>query len=468
MFTRKYTNGDENLDQWLLTGKRKEMAEQKDDANMDFDENFSVTYTTGIYRKDFWEKPNSRSGLVKGDPIEIVSFLMALKDIHIDVMDGYDFFLRPHPCSHSNSGEHHCITPEDSVHSPALRIFLTMALKLMQKTWIGINTYSTSFGIVQQNTPLQIALIYDHVDYSVMLANKNAEVLRDLVRYNGDSLSTFNFSLSKSFMSLSYLIMEKGVSLIGKFHLALLLISKAEEFMLQQLNSNGQNLFHVLGDFRPFDKYPQLTFNVSRSIWDEYIAETFEILLANGLDYSLVDNFGRTPLHYAAKFGHEILVTLLLGRTVAVNLVDEDGHTPLWYAVMANSTPSFQILLNHLPDVNLGDMEKHPSILFNAVKARNLSMVQTLLEVGARWDADAQNDRQNSVLKAVVDNSYDILQALIKAGADINEASVFTFAKEMCGAKQHQMHPIFLATTSSTREIFEVVFCVSYNDLAAH
>lgn len=57
--------------------------------------------------------------------------------------------------------------------------------------------------------------MYNHVDYSVMLGKKDAEVLRDVTLPNGNSLSTFNRSLSKSFMSLAYLIMEKGVKPIG-------------------------------------------------------------------------------------------------------------------------------------------------------------------------------------------------------------------------------------------------------------
>lgn len=139
----------------------------------------------------------------------------------------------------------------------------------------------------------------------------------------------------------------------------MLLISKADQSTLQQLNSNGQNMFHIIGNFHPFDKlviylvlqvrsiiriHHVLCLNLFRAIWDEYIPEAFEILLANGLDCNLPDKFNRTPLHYAAKFGHESLVKLLLNNKVAVDLIDVDGCTPLWYAVTTNSTDSFYVI----------------------------------------------------------------------------------------------------------------------------
>ncbi|RUS22547.1 hypothetical protein BC937DRAFT_88542 [Endogone sp. FLAS-F59071] len=415
-FVNKYSANDYNLTEWLLEGKRKEMEKNPE---ADYDEGFAMTYSKGIYRKDQWEKYNSESDVIKGDPIEIVSFLLASKDIQIDVVDRFGR------------------TP---LHYAARLGAFTCSSYLLDRGAL-VNADDLDY-----NTPLQIALMYNHVDYSVMLGNKDAEVLRDVTLPNGDSLSTFNRSLSKSFMSLAYLIMEKGVELIGKFHLALLLISKADQPMLQQLNSNGQNMFHIIGNFHPFDK----------AIWDEYIPEAFEILLANGLDYNLPDKFNRTPLHYAAKFGHEILVKLLLDNKVAVDLIDMDGRTPLWYAVTANSADSFYAIFDHQPDVNLGNEIASHSILYNAVQSGNLKIVKTLLDNGARWDSDAQNGRQNAVMKAVLDDKKEILEALIKAGADINETSVVTYFEKEGKKEQRQMHPIVISITSSF-EIFKLL-----------
>lgn len=85
-FVNKYSANDNNLTEWLLEGKRKETGENLEAG---YDEGFVMTYSEGIYRKDQWEMYNSKSDLIKGDPIEIVSFLLASKDIQIDVVDRY-------------------------------------------------------------------------------------------------------------------------------------------------------------------------------------------------------------------------------------------------------------------------------------------------------------------------------------------------------------------------------------------
>jgi hypothetical protein len=61
-----------------------------------------------------------------------------------------------------------------------------------------------------------LALRNNHIDYSVMLCNFGASVKSDIVLKDGKSTSSFGFSLSKSLINVAYLIMNKGVLLIGK------------------------------------------------------------------------------------------------------------------------------------------------------------------------------------------------------------------------------------------------------------
>jgi len=60
-----------------------------------------------------------------------------------------------------------------------------------------------------------LALRNNYVDYSVMLCNMGATVNNNIVLKDGETTSTFGFSLSQSLINIAYLIMEKGVTLIG-------------------------------------------------------------------------------------------------------------------------------------------------------------------------------------------------------------------------------------------------------------
>ncbi|RPA96826.1 ankyrin, partial [Choiromyces venosus 120613-1] len=61
------------------------------------------------------------------------------------------------------------------------------------------------------------------------------------------------------------------------------------------------------------------------------------------IDANPIDNHGNTPLHLAAKGGHEyseiVKIPLASART-NVNLADEDGQTPLHRMVRSSSSSS--------------------------------------------------------------------------------------------------------------------------------
>lgn len=138
-----------------------------------------------------------------------------------------------------------------------------------------------------------------------MLCNLGASVKNDIILRDGKNTTSFGFSLSKSLINVAYLIMDKGVILIGKkkqrlnlivffcyetnvitmvesirdtlkngtllnvsfiftvllivligkFHMAEILFQSAEDQALSKISAEeGQNIWHILADFKPFDK----------------------------------------------------------------------------------------------------------------------------------------------------------------------------------------------------------------------
>ncbi|KAH6664496.1 hypothetical protein B0J14DRAFT_523182, partial [Halenospora varia] len=80
-----------------------------------------------------------------------------------------------------------------------------------------------------------------------------------------------------------------------------------------------------------------------------------KLLLDQGADVNLKDNYKRTPLHQASVNGHTKVVQLLLDQGADVNSKDSDGKTPLDLASASGHAEVVQLLLDQGADVNSKD-----------------------------------------------------------------------------------------------------------------
>jgi len=116
----------------------------------------------------------------------------------------------------------------------------------------------------------------------------------------------------------------------------ILLQSAKDEALSQTLPTNGQNMWHIISDFKPFNN----------EIWDEYIEDIIERLLTLNIPINK-DNNGRSPVHYAAKHGQTILLRRLLvmpNITKYLNTADEEGKSELYYAVESLNYDSVKVI----------------------------------------------------------------------------------------------------------------------------
>ncbi len=51
------------------------------------------------------------------------------------------------------------------------------------------------------------------------------------------------------------------------------------------------------------------------------------MIVKKNISFKLIDNFGRTCLHYAAESGNIILLSTLLEQGLDINKADKDGET---------------------------------------------------------------------------------------------------------------------------------------------
>lgn len=109
--------------------------------------------------------------------------------------------------------------------------------------------------------------------------------------------------------------------------------------------------------------------------------EIIEYLRNQGAMTNVTDNFGRTPLHYAASQGNVEIVSYLVRSGAGVNVVDRNGRTPLDDALEQNHEEVSAFLRE------CGDGERSNSNIAQAGQ----------LEEGPkkRTDELCQNDRNN-------------------------------------------------------------------------
>lgn len=70
-----------------------------------------------------------------------------------------------------------------------------------------------------------------------------------------------------------------------------------------------------------------------------------EILVENGADVYIVDDYGNNILHLAAQFGHASLVSFALVHCLNINSINIAGDTPLHVAIEHNHVEVVQILI---------------------------------------------------------------------------------------------------------------------------
>jgi len=65
--------------------------------------------------------------------------------------------------------------------------------------------------------------------------------------------------------------------------------------------------------------------------------------------------FDRTPLHYAARYGHLSVVEYLVNQKADINAKDGDDYTPLHFSAENGHLSVVEYLINQKADINSKD-----------------------------------------------------------------------------------------------------------------
>jgi ankyrin repeat protein len=129
-----------------------------------------------------------------------------------------------------------------------------------------------------------------------------------------------------------------------------------------------------------------------------------------------------TPLIAAAKAGDVSTVKKLLATGQDPNQTDEKGYTSLQYAASTGKLNLVQVLLNAKADVNARGPRGYTALHAAAVQ-RDLAVLKALVEAGA--DIDVQTEDKTTPLIATVSSPYsssDVALFLIQRGANVDLA----------------------------------------------
>ena len=132
------------------------------------------------------------------------------------------------------------------------------------------------------------------------------------------------------------------------------------------------------------------------------------------------DNGGKTALHWAALYGQEKVMELLLAEKADVNSLDEDGFTPLHWAATFDQSEAVKVLLANKADMNLKVQKYGWTALRLAVIHGHMATAEALLNGGA--DPNLKDQESIPLLnQAVIRGKKEMVGLLLDKKADVNK-----------------------------------------------
>jgi ankyrin repeat protein len=181
--------------------------------------------------------------------------------------------------------------------------------------------------------------------------------------------------------------------------------------------------------------------------------EIVERLIADNVSLEIKDDYGRTPLHVAAEFGHkEIAENLIDGGADIEATTIKSIHvywfwTPLMSAANWGNVNIAEVLISAGAEVNArekGSQDDAP-ILYIAADQGHTAVAELLITNGAEVDSKTTNRLITPLAHAARMGHSDMAKLLVRKGANVNSVDAQTNT------------PLHRAATSGNVEIAQLL-----------
>lgn len=212
-YVRKYGFGDDKSDELIQDGARLYLqAKEAEKKSKESDNDLVITTeeeaSLAVYSGMQWEADNRQPE--KSDPVDIVMFLLGFPGIQCDVADKFGRTpLHYAACVGAFSCTSYLL--EKGVDGSARDSDEVRSLGISNSR----KTVNSNF-LHAQNTPLQLALLYSHVDFAAMLCNQGVSIGGTMTLPRSEPVTTLNYCLSKGFMNIAYMLLKNGNHVLGK------------------------------------------------------------------------------------------------------------------------------------------------------------------------------------------------------------------------------------------------------------
>ncbi|KAK4081239.1 uncharacterized protein Triagg1_2771 [Trichoderma aggressivum f. europaeum] len=149
------------------------------------------------------------------------------------------------------------------------------------------------------------------------------------------------------------------------------------------------------------------------------------MLLENGANVNIRDQYGEAPLHWAVRKRHMEIITLLLDKGANIDILDREKGPPLWIAIELGDAEMVKFLFTLGANIHASPGPRGWTALHKAVSCRAGSMVKLLIELGADNDIKESTTDVPLLWLAAEQGSKSMVKLLIKLGANIDAKDTF-------------------------------------------
>lgn len=173
------------------------------------------------------------------------------------------------------------------------------------------------------------------------------------------------------------------------------------------------------------------------------------------------DEFGKTPLHYAAQKGSLETVNALLGKGADLSIQDNEGNTPLHSALTSGMSPVCQLLIGKAVSHVFTMKNKNGEIpFFVAVKANKTELCSSILDKTQNQDSSLWVDnKRNSVWHILAENTLSRQRHTIQELLDVFSKMPEEVKKTAWSLKNSEgKTPVEVAASSESFAMMSVLF----------